>query len=96
MKSYLIITNNSEKTVEDLLLKVLPIDEEKEQLIIFDNLSTDNTVPIIVSTVGLNFIDEENYKFYINKKKEKIKVIVEKAKKIAKGKIIRVNNKFKR
>ena len=96
MKSYLIITNNSEKTVEDLLLKVLPIDEEKEQLIIFDNLSTDNTVPIIVSTVGLNFIDEENYKFYINKKKEKIKDIVEKAKKIAKGKIIRVNNKFKR
>ena len=96
MRSYLIITNNSEKTVEDLLLKVLPIDEEKEQLIIFDNLSTDNTVPIIVSTVGLNFIDEENYKFYINKKKEKIKDIVEKAKKIAKGKIIRVNNKFKR
>lgn len=96
MKSYLIITNNSEKTVEDLLLKVLPIDEEKEQLIIIDNLSTDNTVPIIVSTVGLNFIDEENYKFYINKKKEKIKNIVEKAKKIAKGKIIRVNNKFKR
>lgn len=96
MKSYLIITNNSEKAVEDLLLKVLPIDEEKEQLIIFDNLSTDNTVPIIVSTVGLNFIDEENYKFYINKKKEKVKDIIEKAKKIAKGKIIRVNNKFKR
>lgn len=96
MKSYLIITNNNEKNVEELLLKVLPIDEEKEQLIIFDNLSTDNTVPIIVATVGLNFIDEENYKFYINKKKEKIKDIVKKAKKIAKGKIIRVNNKFKR
>ena len=69
--SYIIYTNNSEKYIERLLKSILEqIDETKEQLIIVDDLSEDKTVPLIVNTIGLNFTDEEHYKFYINEFKK--------------------------
>lgn len=96
-RSLIIYTNNSEKYIEKLLKSILEqIDETQEELIIIDDMSQDNTVPLIVNTIGLNFTDEEHYKFYINSpvkgKKESIKM----AKKIAKGDFMFVINKRKR
>lgn len=85
-RSLIIYTNNSQKYIEKLLKSILEqIDETKEELIIVDDLSTDNTVPLIVNTIGLNFTDEEHYKFYINQSKEGKRASIEKIKKIAKG-----------
>lgn len=84
--SYIVYTNNSQKYIERLLKSILEqIDETKEELIIVDDLSEDNTVPLIVNTIGLNFTDEEHYKFYINQERIGKRASIEKFKKIAKG-----------
>lgn len=85
MKSYILITDESESYIHDVLCSLLPL-EKNEELIIFDNLSKDKTVPIIVETMGILWIDkEERYKFYINKTKEDIETLKSKALSIAKG-----------
>lgn len=82
--SYIIYTNNSEKEVEDYINKFNELwNNDDDELIIIDDLSEDQTVPIIVGMIGLFFKDEEHFKFYINKhKKGKIKSI-QMAKKLA-------------
>lgn len=83
--SYIIYTNNSEDKVEGYINKFKELwNDDEDELIIIDDLSEDQTVPIIVGTIGLFFKDEEHFKFYINKpKKGKIKSI-KMAKNIAK------------
>ena len=82
--SYIIYTNNSEKEIEEYINKFKELwNNDKDELIIIDDLSEDQTVPIIVGMIGLFFKDEEHFKFYINKpKKGKIKSI-QMAKKLA-------------
>lgn len=82
--SYIIYTNNSEKQVENYINKFKQLwSNDEDELIIIDDLSEDQTVPIIVGMIGLFFKDEEHFKFYINKpKKGKIKSI-QMAKKLA-------------
>lgn len=93
-RSLIVYTNNSEKYIAKLLNSILEqIDETKEQLVIVDDLSTDNTVPLIVDTIGLNFTDEEHYKFFINTPKKGKKDSIEMAKKIATGDFKFVINK---
>lgn len=95
MRSFIVVTDNSEKYIKDVLCSLLPL-EKDEELIIFDNMSTDNTVPLIVSTMGVLWIDEENkYKFYINKTKESIEVVTNKALSIAKYQPVMIKNKSK-
>lgn len=98
MKTSLILyTNNSEKYIEKVLSSILEqIDETEEQLIIVDDLSTDNTIPSIVSMIGLNFVDEEHYKLYINSEKKGKRKSIEMAKKIAEGDFKFIINKKKR
>ena len=84
--SYIIYTNNSQKYITKLLKSVLEqIDDTKDELIIVDDLSEDNTVPCIVGTIGYNFMNEEHYKFYINQQKEGRCKSLDKMKSIAKG-----------
>ena len=92
-RSIILYTNNSEKYIERVLRSILEqIDETKEQLIIVDDLSTDQTVPIIVGLIGYLFEDEEHYKFYINTAKKGKKD----SKKIAKGDYKFIINKKRR
>ena len=96
-RSLIIYTNNSEKYIEKVLQSILEqIDETQEELIIVDDLSTDNTVPIIVNTIGVNFTDEEHYKFYINVEPKGKRKSVEMAKKIAQGDFKFIINKKRR
>lgn len=84
--SYIVYTNNSQRYIQRLLQSILEqIDDTKDELIIIDDLSTDNTVPYIVNTIGLNFTDEEHYKFYINQKPKGKRDSVKMGKQIAKG-----------
>ena len=83
--SYIVYCNNSQKYIERLLKSILEQIDDEEELIIIDDLSTDNTVPLIVNTIGLNFTDEEHYKFYINQERIGKRASIEKFKKIAKG-----------
>ena len=95
MKSFIVITDNSESYIHDVLCSLLPL-EEAEELIIFDNHSADNTVPTIISTMGVLWIDkDQRYKFYINKKRETKKQLLEKAKSIATGTPIVINKTSK-
>ena len=95
MKSFIVITDNSESYIHDVLYSLLPLEDE-EELIIFDNHSTDNTVPAIISTMGTLWIDEkQRYKFYINKKREKKSEVLKKAKSIARGTPILINKTSK-
>lgn len=95
--SYILYTNNSEKYIEKLLKSILEqIDETEEELIIIDDLSNDNTVPLIVNTIGLNFIDEEHYKFYINAPKKGKEASIKMGKQIAKGDFKFIINKKRR
>lgn len=96
-RSLIVYTCNSEKYIEKLLKSILEqIDETEEQLIIVDDLSKDNTVPLIVNTIGLNFVDEEHYKFYINNPVKGKKASIEMAKKIATGNFKFIVNKKRR
>ena len=96
-RSFILYVNNSQKYLEKLLKSILEqIDETQEELIIIDDCSSDNSVPIIVNTIGLNFTDEEHYKFYINMtpkgKRESIKM----GKQVAKGDFKFIINKKRR
>lgn len=94
-KSFILITDNSEEYVKDVLYSLLPL-EDDEELIIFDNLSNDNTVPFIVEKMGVLWIDEaQRYKFYINMKKEDYEVVKNKALSIARGTPIIIDKKEK-
>lgn len=93
MKSFIVLTDNSESYIKDVLCSLLPLEKE-EELIIFDNHSTDNTVPNIVGTMGILWIDEDQrYKFYINKKKDDYETLKNKALSIAKGKPFIIDKK---
>ena len=82
--SYIIYTHNSEKEIQNYINRFQELwSNDDDELIIIDDLSEDQTVPIIVGTIGLFFKDEEHFKFYINNpKKGKIKSI-KMAKKLA-------------
>lgn len=83
-KSYIIYTNNSEKKIIEYIDKFKELwSNNEDELIIVDDLSQDQTVPIIVSTIGLFFKDEEHFKFYINTKKKGKTKSIQMAKKIA-------------
>lgn len=95
MKSFIVITDNSESYIHDVLYSLLPL-ENDEELIIFDNHSEDNTVPEIIGTMGTLWVDkEQRYKFYINKKKQTRKQVLDKAKSIARGTPIVINKTSK-
>lgn len=96
-RSIILYTNNSEKYIEKLLRSILEqMNDETDQLVIVDDLSTDETVPIIVGLIGYLFDDEEHYKFYINTTKKGHKDSIEMAKKIATGDYKLVVNKKKK
>lgn len=96
-RSLIVYTNNSEKYIGKLIESIMDqIDETKEELIIVDDLSTDNTIPIIVNTIGYFFTDEEHYKLYINTSPKGKQSSIEMAKKIAKGDFKFIINKKKR
>ena len=110
-KSLIVYTYNSEKYIGKLLKSILEqIDETEQELIIVDDLSTDNTVPIIVDTIVIegapeseanenelnNLSLEEHYKFYINSTQKGKRKSVEMAKKIALGDFKFIINKRKR
>lgn len=94
MKSFIVITDESESYIHDVLCSLLPLEQE-EELIIFDNHSTDETVPNIISTIDpMMWLDkEQRYKFYINMKKEEYEVAKNKALSIAKGKPFIIDKK---
>lgn len=97
MTSLIIYTHNSEKYIGRLLESIMEqMDEIRYQLIIVDDLSTDNTIPIVVQTIGYFFTDEEHYKLYINSKPKGKMKSIEMAKKIATGDFKFVINKKKR
>ncbi len=82
--SYIIYTNNNEKEIEQYINEFKnKWNDDEDELIIIDDLSEDQTVPIIVSTIGLFFKDEEHFKFYINKSKKGKTKSIQMAKKIA-------------
>lgn len=94
MISYILITDNSENYIKDVLCSLLPL-KDNEELIIFDNHSLDETVPLIISIMGVLWIDKEKkYKFYINKKKEEYEIVKNKALSIAKGEPIVIEKRF--
>lgn len=82
--SYIIYTNNSEKEIEKYINKFRELwSNDEDELIIIDDLSEDQTVPIIVGMIGLFFKDEEHFKFYINKPKKGKTKSIQMAKKLA-------------
>lgn len=95
MKTYIVVTDNCESYIKDVLNSLLPLMDD-EELIIFDNHSTDETVPIIVGVMRDLWLDaSQRYKFYINTKKETIESTIKKAKSIANGKPIVIDKKKK-
>ena len=97
MISLIIYTNNSDKYIGRLLDSIMEqMDETRYQLIIVDDLSTDNTIPIVVQKIGYFFTDEEHYKLYINSKTKGKKESVEMTKKIATGDFKFIKKKKKR
>ena len=96
-RSFILYTNNSEKYISKLLKSILEqIDETQEELIIIDDCSTDNTVPEIVNTIGLNFTDEEHYKFFINMQPKGKRESVKMGKQVANGDFKFIINKKRR
>lgn len=96
-RSFIVYTNNSDRYIARLIKSIMEqIDDTQEELIIVDDLSTDNTIPDIVSTVGLFFTDEEHYKLFINTTPKGKSDSIKMAKKIAKGDFKFIINKQKR
>lgn len=82
--SYIIYTNNSEDKIEEYINKFKELwSNDEDELIIIDDLSKDQTVPIIVGLIGLFFKDEKHFKFYINTNKNGKTKSIKMAKKIA-------------
>ena len=82
--SYIIYTNNSEKQIENYINKFKELwNNDEDELIIIDDLSEDQTVPIIVGLIGLFFKDEKHFKFYINNPKKGKTKSIKMAKKLA-------------
>ena len=82
--SYIIYTNNSEKEILKYIEKFKELwSNNEDELIIIDDLSEDQTVPIIVGTIGLFLKDEKHFKFYINKSKKGKTKSIQMAKNIA-------------
>lgn len=85
--SLILVTDNSESYLQDLMWTLLEqIDLDTTQLIIVDNMSEDQTVPILVGTIGYDFMNEQRVKFYINTSKKKEKDSIALGLKLAKGK----------
>lgn len=96
-RSLIVYTNNSGKYIGRLIRSIMEqIDETQEELIIVDDLSTDNTIPDVVSEIGYFFTDEEHYKLFINTTPKGKKESITMAKKIAKGDFKFIINKQKR
>lgn len=96
-RSLIVYTNNSGKYIGRLIRSIMEqIDETQEELIIVDDLSTDNTIPDVVSEIGYFFTDEEHYKLFINTTPKGKKESIAMAKKIAKGDFKFIINKQKR
>ena len=96
-RSFIIYTHNSSKYIGKLLESIMEqIDDTKEQIVIVDDRSTDDTIPIIVSTIGYFFTDEEHYKLFINTTEKGKKESIEMAKKVATGDFKFIINKRKR
>lgn len=92
--SVIVITDNSESYIQDLMWTLMEqIDLETTQLIVVDNMSKDQTVPIIVGTIGYDFLNEQRVKFYINTSKKKEKDSIHLGLKLAKGKPIVIKAK---
>ena len=81
--SYIIYTSNSEKYIGKILNKILDKMNENDELIIIDDLSTDNTIPTVVGLVGYMWVDEKHYKLFINTDKKGKRKSIEMAKNIA-------------
>ena len=96
-RSFIIYTNNSERYIGKLLESIIDqMNDEEEQIVIIDDLSTDRTVPIIVETLGYLLTNEDHYKFYINRAPRGKKTSVETGKKVASGDFKFIVNKKKR
>jgi len=96
-RSFIIYTHNSSKYIGKLLESIMEqIDDTKEQIVIVDDRSADDTIPIIVSTIGYFFTDEEHYKLFINTTEKGKKESIEMAKKVATGDFKFIINKRKR
>lgn len=96
-RSFIIYTHNSEKYIGKLLDSIMEqIDETKEQLIIVDDRSTDNTIPLVVQKIGINFVDEEHFKLFINTSEKGKRKSIEMAKKVAAGDFKFIINKKRR
>ena len=96
-RSFILYTNNSEKYIGKVIESIMEqMDETKEELIIVDDLSTDNTIPIIVNKIAYFFTDEDHYKLYINTKPKGKAKSIEMGKKIATGNFKFIINKKKR
>lgn len=95
-RSFIIYTNNSEKYIGRLLHSIVDqLDDEHEQIVIVDDLSTDQTVNIIINELGYLLTDEEHYKFYINRPVKGKRKSIEMGKKIASGDFKFIVNKKK-
>lgn len=95
-RSLIIYTNNSEKYIGRLLSSVLDQMKDDDELVIVDDMSTDQTIPIVVGLVGYLWEDEEHYKLYINTNEKGKRDSVEMAKTIASGDFKFIINKKKR
>lgn len=95
-KSYILYTNNSEKYIGKVLNSVLDQMKDDDQLVIVDDMSTDQTIPIVVGTINYLFEDEEHYKLYINTSIKGKSKSIEMAKKIADGDFKFIINKKKK
>ena len=85
--SYIIYTNNSEKEIKAYIDNFKELwSNNEDELIIIDDLSEDQTVPIIVGMIGLFFRDEEHFKFYINNSKKGKTQSIKMAKKLSTNK----------
>lgn len=94
--SLILITDNSQDYIQELMWSLMEqIDLDTTQLIIVDNMSEDQTVPIIVGTVNYDFLNEQRVKFYINMKKRPMKESILVGKRLAKGKPIIIRHKGK-
>lgn len=98
-KSLIIYTNNSAKYIRTLLRSILKQYEngtgEFNELIIVDDMSTDETIPIIVNEIGAWFTEEETFKLYINSKPKGRIASIEMAKKLSTADYNLVVNKKK-